>query len=143
MTFERRTSAVLGTNFVGSWEGKHLIPLAGIPRLRYDTNPGNVTNHSTRAITAELGPEPDDCFIQIPSIHPGSLCHDNLNEVRRIIEMTQRQLLLGLDVLLTLLAAGFDGSRAQFCQIVLDEMDRRWKASECHHASKEAKTKLQ
>jgi hypothetical protein len=143
MTFEKRTAAIVGTNFVGTYNGKHLTPVAGLPRIRYFTDPGEVTGRGTSHIAAEFAPDPNDCFIQIPSFHPGSLGYDEVNTARRVIDMTQWHLCLAIDVILDLLAEGIDEDRAQLCKRAMEEMEKRWNESGCADAMVAAKRALQ
>ena len=143
MTFEKRTAAIVGTNFVGAYSGKHLTPIAGIPRIRYYTDPGEVSHRGTSHITAEFAPDPDDCFIQIPSVHPGSMRYEEVDAARQLLDMTQWQLCLGMDVVLDLLAQGFGGDRALLCKIAIQEMERRWSESGCAAAMVTVKSNLQ
>jgi hypothetical protein len=143
MTFEKRTAAVVGTNFVGTYNGKHLTPVAGLPRIRYFTDPGKVTGRGTSHIAAEFAPDPDDCFIQIPSFHPGSLGYDEVNAARQVVDMTQWHLCLAIDVVLDLLAEGLSEHRAQLCKRAMEEMERRWNESGCADAMVVAKRALQ
>jgi hypothetical protein len=142
LSFERRTSAVIGTNFLGVYKGKRLTPVAGIPRIQYFTDPGKISNAGTVNMTGENAPQPEDCFIQIPSIHPGSLGHLDNIETNRVIDMTLWQMVLGFDVVLDLLHGGFSGTRAELCATTVRLMEERWQASGCADALDEAKTAL-
>jgi hypothetical protein len=142
LSFERRTSAVIGTNFLGVYKGKRLTHVVGIPRIQYFTDPGKISNTGTANMTGENAPQPDDCFVQIPSIHPGSLGYLDNIETNRVIDMTLWQLLLAFDVVLDLLHEGFSGTRAELCATTVQLMEERWEASGCANALDEAKTAL-
>lgn len=145
LTYETRTSGVVGDNFVGTYSpDRNIVPIAGIPRLRYFTEPGEVSGKGTRVKKAENAVNEEECFIQIPCLHPGSDRYRASSlELRRILEMTLWQLVLGFDVSLKLLSQGVPPSRAQLCKTVLQEMESKWTASGCARAIEEARKKLQ
>lgn len=142
LSFEQRTSAVIGTNFLGVYKGKRLTHIAGIPRIQYSTDPGQILNAGTANMIGENAPQPDDAFIQIPCVHPGSLAYTDNVEINRVVDMTLWQLLLGFDVVLDLLHGGFTGTRAELCETTMRLMEERWEASGCANALAEAKDAL-
>jgi hypothetical protein len=89
-------------------------------------------------MTGEIAPQPNDCSIQIPSIHLGSLGHLVNIPTNRVIDMTLWQVLLAFDVVLDLLHGGFTGTRAELCATTVRLMEERWQASGCADALNEA-----
>jgi hypothetical protein len=143
LSFERRTSAVLGTNFLAFWEGKQLTPIVGTPRIRYYTDPGKISFAGTTRVVGENTPHPNDSYIQIPCIHPGSLGYDEIHSLNRVVDMTLWQVILGLDVVLDILHRGFDGTRAELCEETLAGMNKRSHDSGVSKALADAKKELQ
>jgi hypothetical protein len=143
LSFEAHTSAVLGTNFTAFSEGRQFTPIVGTPRIRYYTDPGKISAAGTAYTKTENAIQPEDCYIQIPCLHPGSMGYDEIQSLSRVMDMTLWQVILGLDVVLDILHAGFDGTRAELCEKALADMNKRAGDAGVTKAFADAKKELQ
>lgn len=130
MSFERQTSGALRTDFVGIWSKHDFHPDVGVPEIHYYTHRGNVGRANSNVKVAEFPVKDEECYIQLPSIHPGADKYENgVPEQRRVFEMTMWQFDLLLECALDLLCSRSFDSRAELCSAILDSFRRRWTLS--------------
>ena len=129
-SFEKTTSSILREDF-SSLYGKHdFHPIVGVPAIQYYTDRGQTSNKGKKSKQAELPVDPEDCYIQIPSIHPRSDRFDNgPAEPRRVFDMTMWQVVLMMECALDILKEGFIGPRSQLCTRILGSFHERWSRS--------------
>jgi hypothetical protein len=117
---------------------RHIDNLLGELRnftIQYYTDPGEIITTVGRAPKGSNQVDLDDCFIQLPSFHPGVEKYGaGSTELRRVMDINLWKILLAIDVTLdTLYSAknnpSFRYSRYDTCQLILRDIERRWKAS--------------
>lgn len=129
-SFEKGASSVLREDFGALYSEHEFNPMVGIPEIHYYSDRGKISNQGTRTMHAELPVNPDDCYIHIPSIHPGHDKYDyGVLEVRRVFDMTMWQVFLMIECALNALEEGFVGPRSQLCAKVLGSFLERWSRS--------------
>lgn len=143
-TFERKTSGVVRANFVGLWSAHDFIPQVGDVQIQYWTHPGTVTGAGSKAKAGEIEPDPEECFIQVPCIHPGAEKYDKRStESRRVCDITMWQVVLLTDIALEILSKGWSGNREDLCDLILQTFNARWEKAGCDKILKKAKADLQ
>ncbi|KAK4891095.1 hypothetical protein LTR27_010302 [Elasticomyces elasticus] len=143
VTYERRTSGVVRANFVGLWSGHDFLPIVGEPDIQYWTHAGDVTGLGNKSKAAEFKPNPQDCFVQIPSIHPGSDKYASKPpEARRVFDMTMWQVDACIHIALDILQQGWSGTRAELCDEILTSFQKLWDRSGCGAEFDKAKQEL-
>lgn len=116
------------------------IPAVGNLHLAYYTDPGELryakaVQYGQNRTTPEFSPQPNDCFIQIPSIHPG---YDNYNrgwiELRRLLDMSMWKIVLTMDVAAKIVQDGQhdEWERKPLCEAIIEEVERRWTKAGLH-----------
>ncbi|KAI7161419.1 hypothetical protein KC349_g2859 [Hortaea werneckii] len=145
VTMERSTSGVVRANFVGLWSGHDFLPDVGEPAIQFWTDPGQVSGLGNKSKSAENEVEPEHCFIQVPSFHPGADKYtEHAVEFRRVFDMTWWQVVCLIHVALDTLANGenWQDRRNELCEEILKGFKKRWQASGCHDAFQAAKVTL-
>lgn len=143
LSFERRTSGVLRADFAGIWSKHDFHPDVGAPAVQRYTWRGQIFGAGTKHKRAEIPVGEEDCYIQIPSIHPGADRYDEGSpEQRRVFDMTMWQLVLMIECALDLLASGFEGKRSELCSAVMKVFQNRWTGSGNAAAFTQAKQAL-
>lgn len=88
-SFEKGVSSVLRKDFGALYNEHEFHPMVGVPEIHYHNHRGEIFDEGNKAMRAELPVDPDDCYIHIPSVHPGMERYDyGASEVRRILDMT-------------------------------------------------------
>jgi hypothetical protein len=129
-SFEKATSSILRQNFGALYSEHDFHPWVGVPSIQYYTDRGKIFNLGNSARYAEWPVDPEDCFIQIPSLHPGNDRYDyGSTEVRHFLDVTMWEVMLMLDCALDILKEGFVGPRSQLCTKILDSFNKRWTSS--------------
>lgn len=143
LSFERRTSGVLRADFAGIWSKHDFHPDVGTPAVQRYTWRGQIFDAGTKHKRAEIPVEEQDCYIQIPSIHPGADRYDEgSKEQRRVFDMTMWQLVLMIECALDLLSSGFEGNRSELCAAIMAAFQDRWTSSGNAFAFTQAKRAL-
>lgn len=148
LSFERRTSGVLRADFAGVWSKHDFHPDVSVPEIHYYTHRGEIFGAGTRLKLAEVPVEDEDCYIQLPSIHPGADKYDQGSPAQRsVFEMTLWQFALLLDCALDALDAcalqnDVITSRSHVCQAILTSFQKRWHESGNSREFDAAKTSL-
>jgi hypothetical protein len=142
-SFEAHVSAILREDFGALYHQHEFYPIVGVPEIHYYNERGEISNQGNRTICAELPVNPDDCYIHIPSIHPGSDKYDyGTLEVRRVLDMTMWQVMLMIECALDILEEGFVGPRSRLCGKILESFHERWSCSGNATAFASAKDEL-
>ncbi|GAB1737900.1 hypothetical protein NU219Hw_g2372t1 [Hortaea werneckii] len=145
VTMERRTAGVVRANFVGLWSAHDFLPDVGEPAIQFWTDPGQVSGLGNKSKRAENEVEPEHCFIQVPSFHPGADKYtEHAVEFRRVFDMTWWQVVCLIHVALETLANGenWQNRRNELCEEILKGFKKRWHASGCHDVFQAAKVTL-
>jgi hypothetical protein len=136
LVLSNRNNKFVKANFATN-AGRPMVNLLGELgnfTIQYYTNPGQVTTINQIHVPSNQV-DKRDCFIQLPSFHPGLEKYGaGSTELRRVLDINLWKVCLAVDVTLDVLFRAkndplYNYSRYDTCRIILDHVERRWTAS--------------